>query len=414
MSDQMTNLIYNGDMSKGTECWTGSGLSVSNGILTVQGSLSHSQFIPVSSNRRYRLSYDMKVNNKVNGTFYTALYPYDNTKTSINIATTNLYNSNCNTTLATELKNGDTTATLTNGASWGTTLTYQRIGICNKLAWGYGRCTVSQPYTTRNGNVITLKNPWSNGTIAAGTKVSLYRDGSTYFYPNSITFTNLPEDWTHYSIEFNGGNNIRYSCQYVKFGTLGAQNNYSFKNIRLECISDLQYCNDLNPYDIDLSKQGVLTGFLFKENGEKIRYVKDMITGSTANSNNHWCEFQVFNNVNENIAWGRDVTLNTVNSNSVITDGIVNSSYLSGNSTTYLTFDIGYIEEVSKIKIWHYYPDGRTYHNNIVQVSLDGENWRTIYQGEKKETVEGNEIILHPIAQFTKDGIVCANNIYEF
>jgi len=38
MSD-VTNLIYNGDFSKGTDSWSGSGVTVSNGVLTVTGDL---------------------------------------------------------------------------------------------------------------------------------------------------------------------------------------------------------------------------------------------------------------------------------------------------------------------------------------------------------------------------------------
>ena len=79
-----TNLIYNGDMSHGTECWSGTNLTVENGVLTVTGSLVHNQFIPVASNRRYRLSYDMKCNSTSTQTsgLLTCLYPYDNTRSN--------------------------------------------------------------------------------------------------------------------------------------------------------------------------------------------------------------------------------------------------------------------------------------------------------------------------------------------
>lgn len=413
-----TNLISNGDMSHGTQHWSGSNLTVSNGVLTVQGSLAHDQFIPVSSNRKYRLTYDMKVNNigTSSSPFYSVLFPYDNTRNMIGIHTTNLYNANCNTTLAADLKNGDTTATLTNASNWGTNLTYQRLGICNKLAWGYNRCSNSYSYSSKNGNVITLASAWNAGTIPSGTKVSLFRDGSTYYYPNNISNANLPADWTHYSIEFYGGNTIRYSCQYIKFGTLGYSHNCSFKNICLECISDIQYNEEAENFDFDLSKQGVFTSNLMREDCDKIRYVRDKISGSTANTRNHWCEFQVFNDVDENIAWGRDVKVGTTNySNSVITDGIVSSPhYIGGNTGDYLLFDIGYLENISKIHVWHYYSDSRTYYNNITEVSRDGVNWRTVYQGEQTETSSGNEIIVHPVPQLFKNGMVYANEFYEF
>lgn len=411
-----TNLISNGDMSHGTQHWSGSNLTVSNGVLTVQGNLYHDQFIPVANNRIYRLSYDMKCNSKGSSTsaFLSCMYPYDNTRNMIGINTTNGV-ANTITTLAKELKSGDTTATLTSAANWNTTVSHHRMGICTKKAWGTNRSLLESGYTAINGNVLTLSSAWNKETIPAGTAVRCFLSGSTYYYPNSISNASLPTDWTHYSVEFNGGNNIRYSCQYVKFATLGYTYNCSFRNIRLECINDIQYCNDLDSYNYTLSKQGVLTSPVFKEDSDKIRYIKDSISGSTVNDANHWCEFQVINDIGENLAWGRDVELGSTNiSNSVATDGVINSAYIDGGSSNnVLTFDLGYIEDISKIKIWHYYPDGRTYHNNVVQVSADGTNWRTVYQGEKPETSAGNEILIHPHVQLTNNGVIYANNFYE-
>jgi len=72
----------------------------------------------------------------------------------------------------------------------------------------------------------------------------------------------------------------------------------------------------------------------------------------------------------------------TTFTNSVATDGIINNSYISVNSgTKYITLDLGKPQWIQKIIIWHYFKDGRTYHNNITEVSLDGENWYTVYEG---------------------------------
>lgn len=415
-----TNLIYNGDMSHGTECWSGTNLTVENGVLNVTGNLVHNQFIPVSNSRRYRLSFDMKVNNTSTqtGGFYSCLYPYDNTKAIINITRTNAV-ANTTTTLASELKNGDTTVTLTSSANWNTSVSHHRMGVCTKLAWGDKRSVLEGVYTTISGNVLTLSSAWTQGTIAAGTTVRCFLSGSGYYYPNNIGKAALPSDWTHYSIEFNGGDTIRYSCQYVKFATLGYGHNFSFKNICLECISDAQYCNELDTFETSgLSKQGILTGRMFREDCVPIRYIRNSITGNTKNTNNHWNGFEVYNDIGEDIAWGRDIKINGVDYvNNILTDHNLNSSWIPDGiaGTATLLFDIGYIENISKIKIWHYYPDGRTYHNNIVEVSQDGEKWYTVYSGEKPETIKGNEIILSPIfASIYNNGIVMAHDFIEW
>ena len=422
MSD-VTNLIYNGDFSKGTDSWSGSGVTVSNGVLTVTGDLIQSggYHIPVSSNRRYRISFDIKFNT-VSGTssFYIALRPYDNKKASIGIASTNKpYGAKTNTTLAAELKPGDTTVTLTSSANWPTNRTYQRVGICENKAWGYGRAIATYSYSSISGNVITLKSAYS-GTVTypAGTKVAEFEDGSTYYYPIYFSGSNRTTDWKTWSAEFNGGNNMRYSCQYFIFSTLGYSHNYSLRNLRIECISDYQECHKRD-YEISpqFYKTGIIQAPFFNEVGMDIRYVRDTTNGSTANANSHWCEFQVFNDVGENIAWGRDVKIDSTNySNSVITDGIVNSAYIGTSSGSHsLIFDIGFVEHVTKIKIWHYYPDGRTYHSNVTEVSVDGTNWFTVYQGEKPETSAGNEIILSPAyMSIYKSGDIWANEFIEY
>lgn len=173
-----------------------------------------------------------------------------------------------------------------------------------------------------------------------------------------------------------------------------------------------------------ITKQGITKSLLY-EIGLPVRYIKDTITGSSANSYNHWCEIQIFNILDQNIALHKDVTFtkdstSSTYSNSVVTDGTINSSYFPSGwgNTTSAIIDLGQTQNVTKIKIWHYYPDGRTYHNNITQVSIDGENWTTVYStlisGEKAQTVNGNEILLSPDKIFyTRDNYLYTNSFIE-
>lgn len=262
--------------------------------------------------------------------------------------------------------------------------------------------------------MITLKAAWNGGSWAAGTKVAEFEDGGSYFYPHYLGNAALPTDWTTYTAEFNGGDSIRNTCQYIRFTTLGYTHTYQMRNIKLECISDEQYC----PYeksDISITKQGEIFANKFNEVGMKIRYVRDTIHGNSVNTNNHWNEVKIINSVGENLAWGHTFTIgNTTYTNAVCHDDIVNSEWTSNSTNTTITFDLGYSDCIDKIQIWHYYPDGRTYYNNITEVSTDGTNWYTVYSGEKPETSAGNTIYLNPHqVQFFKAGTISAKNIYE-
>lgn len=422
-----TNLLYNGDMSDGVASWNttagASKISASNGILTVDtGDLYQDQnyAFPIAAGRTYRITYDLKINTKDTYPFYIALRPRDNTKALISRVLVYKPINNCNTTLAAALNNGDTTVTLTDATNWPSTRTYQCVGICNKLAWEYNRCTTYGRYSSKSGNVLTLQSAWTGGSWPAGTKVAEFEFGSTYDYPQYIPNANLPTDWTTYTCDFSM-NTMMYSTQYVQFGTLGYGMNYSMRNIRVECINDIQL-NHFGNKNIDLTKSGLLKSSEFNDIGMPIRYIRDTVSGNTANTGSHWNEFEVYNYVGENIAWGRDLTYGkdaTTSGtlvNSVATDGLVNSSWIGGQSgdNAWAKLDLGYIENIHKIKIWHYYPDGRTYYNNVTEVSVDGTNWITVYKGQKPETVAGNEIILtSPTLQMQKNGEIFSNEIIE-
>ena len=218
-------------------------------------------------------------------------------------------------------------------------------------------------------------------------------------------------------MEFMGGNTMRYSTQFFQFGTLGYTHEYQIRNLRFECISDYQECDYIDDAEKpQIYRTGVVSARSFDNAYMPVRYVRDTIAGSTANNGNHWCEFQIINDVGENLAWGKDVKYNTSTyANSVATDGIINSSYLTiGSGTTHAMIDLGYIAKISAIKIWHYYPDGRTYYGNVTEVSLDGENWVKVYSGQKPETATGNTILLPPkTASIYADGKILANDFIE-
>ena len=127
-----------------------------------------------------------------------------------------------------------------------------------------------------------------------------------------------------------------------------------------------------------------------------VRYIKDCVSGNTVNTNSHWVEIQAMKN-GVNIAYKK--TLSGSVTNQILVDGVITTSAWSGatgSGNKCVTVDLGRIYDLDEVAVWHYYGDGRTYHNNITSVSLDNSNWVTIRDesvtSEMPETVNGKRI----------------------
>ncbi len=109
-------------------------------------------------------------------------------------------------------------------------------------------------------------------------------------------------------------------------------------------------------------------------------------------------------NLYQNLAAGASVTSTvTLTYPDVITNGDnyadsgAGSSreyaYTAAGGLQYVQVDLGAVYNLDKVSVWHYFNDGRTYHNTKTQVSADGRNWTTIFDsavsGEYAETAGG-------------------------
>jgi len=119
----------------------------------------------------------------------------------------------------------------------------------------------------------------------------------------------------------------------------------------------------------------------------KARYVRLYSNGSTMNSNNHYAEIEVYGvestpenaikaTETSNIAEGKQFVSSAFSNLSVMTDGSTNTNayaddYPKSSGLQYVQVDLGGIYDISSIKLWHYYGDGRKYKDVIVQVSND-------------------------------------------
>lgn len=67
--------------------------------------------------------------------------------------------------------------------------------------------------------------------------------------------------------------------------------------------------------------------------------------------------------------------------NAYLTDGIITSSpyYQSATGLQSVTVNLGSVRDVSAVRVWHYFADGRTYSATKTEVSDDGTTWTTLF-----------------------------------
>lgn len=202
------------------------------------------ELIPVDSNKYYKYSYYIR--QKTAGVVaycYGLIAPYDADGLQIQ-PYHYMARPNTLTTLAADLKAGDTVMQLTSAANWensaGTNSHLRSVlfwDYVDGAGYAWPENTYSRNWTNANfyldgaisGNTITLRVPYAGVTIPAGTKLSNGTKGSTYLYigaNNAVT----PETWTNYNGAFGGThpsatlvaatNKLPMMAAYVKVGWL--------------------------------------------------------------------------------------------------------------------------------------------------------------------------------------------------
>lgn len=139
----------------------------------------------------------------------------------------------------------------------------------------------------------------------------------------------------------------------------------------------------------------------------KVRYIRESMNGSNANSGCHWCEIQAINYEGTNVALNKTVTCEGGTSEKGTLDMITNGNttvddYIyfrnDAQNTISVTVDLENVEELDNIKVWHYHGGGRTYKNILLEVSLDGVKWVEIFDSNKNgEYVEVEEGKTHEL-----------------
>ena len=465
--DDRYNLVYNGDFSHGADGWRTTSVFTVNTAVTYNGSCGslngqgnvwdtiNEHAIQINTADTYVFEFDVMSTASASSWNYSYLPVFD--KYGVNLMVSELTHYG-DSTLAVELKNGDTTATVANAAGFYENIksNYNTFGIADSPAWGYNRRMYGQRMvasaTNTSTNVITLAAAWTGGTWKVGTPVARYRDGGTYIYPAS--WNSMPlNQWIHKSFSLTPSYSWRFTAVSMIIGQSVATNWQTYyTNFKLTNTSRPQE-REYNGTQqtggsgfASIEKTGIAEGSSVHETAtQNARYIRDWLSGNTVNGDSHWCEIQAWDKYGRNVAFASNVSAYTSNGTAInlllYKSGVNNSSnanynkghaitkgnhspyttyayFLATNGMGYIDIDLGQVFELEKIQIWHYWGDGRTYYKTKTQISEDRANWKTVFDsdvnGRYSETSAGLTITFNETnMSITNAGIYKTNALYE-
>lgn len=238
------------------------------------------------------------------------------------------------TTLAKELKNGDTVVYLTSTSGWTSTSATHQLGL---IFWNYKDSTGYQYpvgvysrnawtnlYTYSNvnktNNTITLNSAWNHGTFSVGTKVSQSNSsGHKYFnYTNAAP----PAAWTETKYTISGNqelymftsNKFSQAAKYARFIIL---HNYSGGT-----TSSTTKISKVSLVDITLKKNLTDNYYTKTQTDAKIKVESDKITSAVSRISTNETAISTL----EQTAEGLTAKLNTTNSNVTTAQSTANTA----------------------------------------------------------------------------------------
>jgi len=87
-----------------------------------------------------------------------------------------------------------------------------------------------------------------------------------------------------------------------------------------------------------------------------------------------------------------NLALNKTAPNTLLVNGITTSTQYHSGTTglNSVTVDLQSVLNVSVVKVWHYWADGRTYNATKTEVSKDNTNWTTVFDSASEGTYAEN------------------------
>ena len=231
---------------------------------------STQEFIPVDPSLNYEFSYFAKSSSATSKIYdYIMMFDIDKQLIGANHVTwTKNGSKSSTTTLAQDLKNGDTIVYLTSAENFNTSVSYgYQKGLIfwnyqNSFGYTYGTETYSRNSyadlwednnaVNKTNNTITLKAAWNNGTIPAGTAVSQCNSGGYNYFNTSAAGTT---EWYKVTNMISGvgkqnaTGKFREGTAFIKLGWIIDQNSEANVTWKLSTVSFCRYIpNDTNTW----------------------------------------------------------------------------------------------------------------------------------------------------------------------
>lgn len=151
---------------------------------------------------------------------------------------------------------------------------------------------------------------------------------------------------------------------------------------------------------LELGDGSIIITYVTKEKKNtdlnKVRYIKDCITGNNLNQVNEWSEIEAILN-GENRALNKKVTGDVSDANLIVDGNIKTITSSNNNGESCVVIDLDRTYNLDYINTWHNYSDNRVYYDRKVSVSADGTNYKVIDNYEKNETIDGLNISAYEI-----------------
>lgn len=209
------NTNFSGFAFDGSDAYGSSGSFTTGTYYTTKKT---DELMPVNPDLTYLLAFYAKTNPHVGARHYSFIDCYDVDGNVIE-SHNHMYIAGSLTTLAQDLKDGDTVVYLTDASGWDDTTDrkYRRSFIFwdykNSFGYQYPPETYSRHTTgtdtwalgaiDKQANTITLNNPWSGGLVPAGTQLSQGEFGGTFKYVAMVN-VDVPDTWTRYEGKMQG------------------------------------------------------------------------------------------------------------------------------------------------------------------------------------------------------------------
>lgn len=168
--------------------------------------------VPVSTDKIYSVSLALKSAGTGGlSKVYAGLVSIDKDGNSISLSNY-FHSADTETTLASELKTGDTVVHLSSSAGWSISSTSARyLAVFDDpfyAAYGpyyYSRKVAEVSSVDTDGNTVTLSAPWGLATVPAGARTANTSSGSTYLY-TALSNGDVPRTWQKYEGFIQGVN----------------------------------------------------------------------------------------------------------------------------------------------------------------------------------------------------------------